>query len=71
MKKKITYLQYFYIKTLAKDKFNNIKATITNNIKGINLDLINEKRKKIYKKILKRNYKAKKDLDNNMIGLSI
>lgn len=66
--KNFTYLQYFYIKILAKNKFNNI---ITNNGKSINLNLINKRKKKTYKKTLKRNNNIKKDLDNNIISKEI
>lgn len=46
---------------LVKDRFDNIQATITNIGEGINLDLMDESRKKTYKEILGRDDDAKKD----------
>lgn len=68
---KITYLCYFYIKTLVKDKFDNIRAVIINIREGIDINLIDESKKKIYKKILEKNNNAKRNLDNNIIDKSI
>lgn len=51
-----------------KDKFDNIRAAITNNEKNINLDLINESRKKTYREMLGRDNNAEVDLDDDMMG---
>lgn len=51
------------MKTLIENRFDNVKATIINNIKKIYLDLIDKNRKKIYKKILGSKNHAKRDLD--------
>lgn len=64
---KITYLWYFYIKTLVEDKFDNIIAAIINSRKNIDIDLIDKSKKKIYKEILEKNNNAKRNLDNNII----
>lgn len=48
------------MKTLTKKRFDNIKVTIINNSKSIDLDLINKNRKKIYRKIFKKNNNTKK-----------
>lgn len=68
---KITYLQYFCMKTLLEDRFNNIKAAIINSGKGIDLNLMDESRKRTYKEIIGRDNNVKIDLDNNVIGKSI
>lgn len=53
------------------NRFDNIRATITNNEEDINLDLIYKSRKKTCKKILGRDDNTEGDLDNDMTGKSI
>lgn len=53
------------------DKFDNIKAAITNSREDIDLDLIGESKKRTYRKALGRDNNIKRDLDNDMIGKSI
>lgn len=57
----IICLQYFCIQALVEDRFDNIRAAITNNGKDIDLDLIDESRKRIYKKMLGEDDDAKED----------
>ena len=53
------------------NRFDNIGAAITNSGESINLDLMDESRKRIYRETLERDDDAKRDLDDNMMGKSI
>lgn len=53
------------------DRFNNIKAIITNRKENTDLNLINKNRKKMYRETLKKDDDVERDLDNNVIGKSI
>lgn len=59
------------MKTLVKNRFDNIVAAISNNRKNIDLNLMDKSRKTIYKEILGKNDDRKRDLDNNIIDKSI
>ena len=49
------------------DKLDNIGAAIINNGEDIDLDLMDESRKKTYKETLRRDDDAEGDLDNDII----
>lgn len=59
------------MKTLVKNKFDNIEAAITNSGEDIDMDLIDKSRKKIYRKTLRKDNDLKRDLNNDIIGKSI
>lgn len=59
------------MKVLVKDRFDNIGAAITNNGEGIDLDLMDKSRKRIYKEMLGGDDDAKRDLDDDVMGKSI
>lgn len=52
------------------NRFNNIRATITNSKEDINLNLIGKSRKKMYKETLMRDNDIKRDLNDNVIDKS-
>lgn len=56
------------MKVLVEDRFEDIGAVITNSREDIDLDLMNESRKKTYKEMLKRNDDAEENLDNDVMG---
>ena len=56
------------MKALVENRLDNIGAAITNNRKGIDLDLIDKSRKKMYRETLRGDDNIKEDLDNDMIG---
>lgn len=68
---KIICLEYFYIKALVENRFDNIGVAITISREDIDLHLIDKSRKKTYKEVLGEDNNVKGDLDNNVIGKSI
>lgn len=56
---------------LAEDRFNNIGIAITNNEKDIDLNLIDESRKKMYKETLGGDDNVKEDLNVDIMDKSI
>lgn len=59
------------MKALVKNKFDNIGAAITNNREGIDLDLMDESRKKTYRETVGRNDDVKGDLADDVMSKSI
>ena len=59
------------MKTLIEDKFDNIQAVITNSRLGIEWDLMDKRRKRMYREILRKNNNIKGNLDNDIINKSI
>lgn len=56
---------------MVQNRFDNIRATITNSRESIELNLIGKSRKKIYGKMLEEDDNAEENLDDNVIGKSI
>lgn len=56
---------------MIEDRFDNIGAAITNSGEDINLDLIGENRKRMYREILRGDDDVERDLDNDVIDKSI
>lgn len=59
------------MKTLVDNIFDNIRAVITNNGMNTDLDLINKKKKMIYKETLGRDDNWEENLDDDIISKSI
>ena len=59
------------MKALVEDRFDNIGAAITNSKEGIDLDLMDESRKKTYRETVGGDDDAEEDLDDDVIGKSI
>lgn len=59
------------MKMLVEDRFGNIEGIITNNREDINLDLMGESRKKMYRKMLGEDDNTIEDLDDDVMSKSI
>lgn len=65
---KITCPQYFRMKALVEDRFDNIRPAITNSGEGINLDLMDESRKRTYRETIRGDDDVEGDLDDDVMG---
>lgn len=68
---KITCPWYFCMKALVENRFNDIGTAITNSGENIDLDLIDESRKKIYRETVGGDDNVEGDLDDDVMGKSI
>ena len=59
------------MKALVKDRFNDIGAAITNSGEGIDLDLMDESRKRTYRETVGGENDAEEDLDDDVMDKSI
>lgn len=59
------------MEALVEDRYDNIRAAITNNKQVIGLDQMDENRKRAYKGTLGRDNDTERDLDNDMIDKPI
>lgn len=59
------------MKALVEDRFDDIRAIITNSGEGIDLDLMDENRKKTYRETVGRDDDAEGDLNDDVIDKSI
>lgn len=59
------------MKVLVEDRFDDIGAAITNSGEKIDLDLMEEGRKRTYKEALGGDDNAEGDLNDDMMGKSI